>query len=187
VRGSERFADKAYLQSNAASKEVRRPRNVVSSHKILSVVAAHMKCDRKYLLTSKRGRGVDNTGRVLAMKLCQEEGGMRLREMAGLFQVGSDSAVSRTVKRINEVLDHDVEINLLYIKYSSRLDPLRVFAVSIRLYKFALAVAPRWLLLNNYALRPITNGRIAFSAGLLSIGHAPFLIYLDSSFQYLSV
>ena len=63
VRGSERFAGKAYLQSNAASKEVHHPREVISSQKILSVVAQHMSCEKKSLLTSKRGRGVDNTGR----------------------------------------------------------------------------------------------------------------------------
>ena len=41
-------------------------------------------------------------------------------------------------------------------------------AVSIKLYKFALAVAPDWLAENSQFFLPTTNGRIAFSAALLS-------------------
>ena len=114
VRGSERFADKAYLKSNASSKEVHCPRDVISSKKILSVVAQHMSCDKKSLLISKRGRGVDNTGRGLAMKLCQEQGGMKLWEMAELFNVGSESAVSRSVTRVNGVLVGDIGVEEIY-------------------------------------------------------------------------
>ncbi|OED34616.1 hypothetical protein AB833_32100 [Chromatiales bacterium (ex Bugula neritina AB1)] len=114
VRGSERFAENAYLQSNAASKEVKRPRTVISARKILLAVAQHTGCAKSSLLKSKRGRGVDNTGRGLAMKLCQEQGGMKLREMAELFNVGSDSAVSRSITRTNEQLANDGSMNRLY-------------------------------------------------------------------------
>ena len=47
-------------------------------------------------------------------------------------------------------------------------------AVSIKLYKLALALTPAWLLSNIQFLRPIVNGLIARSAGVLSIGYAPF-------------
>ena len=39
-----------------------------------------MSCDKKSLLTSKRGRGVDNTGRGIAMKLCEDQGGKIYRD-----------------------------------------------------------------------------------------------------------
>ena len=73
-----------------------------------------MNCDKKSLLTSKRGRGVDNTGRGLAMKLCQEQGAMKLWEMAELFNVGSESAVSRSVTRVNGVLVGDIGVEEIY-------------------------------------------------------------------------
>ena len=41
VRGSERFADKAYLKSNAASKEVHQPRDVISSKNTVSGSTAY--------------------------------------------------------------------------------------------------------------------------------------------------
>ena len=68
-----------------------------------------MSCDKKSLLTSKRGRGVDNTGRGIAMKLCEEQGGMKLLEMTELFNVGSESGVSRSVTRMNG-LRSDLEL-----------------------------------------------------------------------------
>jgi hypothetical protein len=41
--------------------------------------------------------------------------------------------------------------------------------VSSREYKFALALAPATVSLNNQFRRPITNGRIEFSQALLSM------------------
>ena len=73
-----------------------------------------MSCDKKSLLTSKRGRGVDNTGRGIAMKPCQEQGGMKLWEMAELFNVGIESAVSRSVTRMNGLLAGDITVEKIY-------------------------------------------------------------------------
>jgi len=101
VRGGEKFADKAYLLSNVDGKEVRkRERKVIFSEAILSAVCERMKCEKKALLYARRGRGVDNRARGMAMKLCLEQGGMKLSEMGKLFNVSSDSAVSRSVSRI---------------------------------------------------------------------------------------
>ena len=67
---------------------------------------------RYSLLILKRGRGVDNTGRGLAMKLCQERCGMKLWEMAKLLKIGS--AVSRSVTRMNGVLASDIGVEKNY-------------------------------------------------------------------------
>ena len=40
---------------------------------------------KKDLLTAKRGSGVDNTARAMAMKLCQQQGSMKLLEIRELF------------------------------------------------------------------------------------------------------
>jgi len=48
------------------------------------------------------------------MKLCQEIGDMKLSEMAELFNVGSDSAASRSASRINGVLATDEKVRRTY-------------------------------------------------------------------------
>lgn len=82
-----------HFRSNAGGKNVRRERKVASAQEILSLVAKRMDCSKRDLSKARRGRGVDNTGRVIAMKLCQENRSMKLTEMAKLFNVGSDSTV----------------------------------------------------------------------------------------------
>ena len=114
VRGSKKFAEKARLRSNAGGREVRRERRVVSAKDILTAVAQHMSCDKKELLKAQRGKGADNTGRLIAMKLCQEQGSMKLSEMAQLFGVGSDSAISRAISRFSAELMEDSEKSDLY-------------------------------------------------------------------------
>jgi REP element-mobilizing transposase RayT len=124
VRGGEKFADKAYLLSNVDGKEVRkRERKVIFSEAILSAVCERMKCEKKALLYARRGRGVDNRARGMAMKLCLEQGGMKLSEMGKLFNVSSDSAVSRSVSRFDALLDSDLEIAGLYESICQDLTP----------------------------------------------------------------
>ena len=41
------------------------------------------------------------------MKLCTEHGSMKLSEMANLFNVSSDSVVSRSVSRFDVLIDSD--------------------------------------------------------------------------------
>jgi chromosomal replication initiation ATPase DnaA len=78
------------------------------------MVARHLGCTKKELFYARRGRGADNRGRGIAMKLCQEMGSMKLSDMAALFAVGSDSAVSRSVSRFDELLDRDSEVRSTY-------------------------------------------------------------------------
>jgi len=46
--------------------------------------------------------------------------------------------------------------------------------VSTSEYRLALACAPATVSENSQPLRPMTNGRIAFSHRLFEIGHVPF-------------
>jgi len=65
-------------------------------------------------LKVKRGKGVDNTARALAIKLCQEQGSMKLSEIAKLFGLGSDSGVTKTISRLNRRIDEDQALSGVY-------------------------------------------------------------------------
>ena len=71
-------------------------------------------CAQKKLLKVKRGKGVDNTVRALAMKLCQEQGSMKLAEIARQFGLGSDSGVTKTISRLNPRLEDDQDLLRIY-------------------------------------------------------------------------
>lgn len=107
VRGSKEFFEKAHLRSYAGNNVARRDRDVISAEGILSATARHLDRDRNDLLNARRGRGADNVGRMIAMKLCQELGSMKLSAIAELFGVGSDSAISRAIGRFNQTLSTD--------------------------------------------------------------------------------
>ena len=77
-----------------------------------------MNCDKKELLKARRGKGADNTGRLIAMKLCREQGSMKLSQMAQLFGVGSDSAISRAISRFSAELIEDSEKSDIYKRIS---------------------------------------------------------------------
>ena len=48
------------------------------------------------------------------MKLCEEQGGMKLLEMTELFNVGSESGVSRSVTRMNGLLAGNITVEKIY-------------------------------------------------------------------------
>ena len=114
VRGSEKFTDKAHLHSNASSKEVSRKRQVVEAQVILSRVCREYDCEQHELLRAKRGSGVDNTGRAMAMKLCQEFRSIILAEIGKLFGMGSDSGVTKAVTRLTQRMAEDEGVRRVY-------------------------------------------------------------------------
>ena len=123
VRGSEKFIDNAHLHSNASSKEVSRKRPVVDAQIILSLVCREYQCEQQELLIAKRGSGVDNTGRVMAMKLCQEYGSMKLSEIEKLFGIGSDSGVTKAVTRLTKRIAEDDGVGRAYNRLCQDLTP----------------------------------------------------------------
>ena len=96
---------------------------MVAADLIIKVVAERFGCAQNELLKVKRGKGVDNTARALAMKLCQEQGSMKLSEIAGLFGLGSDSGVTKTISRLNSRLEDDQDLLRIYNVLSRDLTP----------------------------------------------------------------
>ena len=107
VRGSKGFAEKALAYSNRSGRGVGQERAKVTAAEILLVVAKRFGCDRQELLLAKRGSGVDNKARLLAMRLCQECGSMKLLEIGKLFGVGSESGVSKSISRLKLRMEQD--------------------------------------------------------------------------------
>jgi chromosomal replication initiation ATPase DnaA len=87
---------------------------VISAEEILSATARHLDCDRNNLLTARRGRGADNVGRMIAMKLCQQLGSMKLSAIAELFGVTSDNAISPAIDRFNQTLSTDRRLEKMF-------------------------------------------------------------------------
>ena len=83
-------------------------RREIKCEEILRAVSVRFDCDAHCLLRVRRGGGVDNVARPIAIKLCQESGGMKLREIGVVFGIGSDSGVSKAISRItNRILEDD--------------------------------------------------------------------------------
>lgn len=116
VRGSKKFAEYAHAHSNASGLGVRKERVEIDANFILSVVAKRFKCEEKELLTVVRGRGVDNTPRSLAIKLCQEYGSMKLRAIGELFGIGSESGVTKTISRLTARMRQESNLSKHYKK-----------------------------------------------------------------------
>ena len=87
---------------------------MLASAEILAAVGKRYGCRKKALLEVKRGSGVDNTARAMSMKLCQEQGSMKLGEIKELFGLGSDSGVTKTVSRLNARMKEESELEDLY-------------------------------------------------------------------------
>ena len=70
-----------------------------------------------------KGSGVDNTGRAMAMKLCQEYGSMKLAEIGKLFGMGSDSGVTKAVTRLTQHMAEDEGVRRVYNRLCQNLTP----------------------------------------------------------------
>ena len=114
MRGSEAFVEKAYLHSNAGSSEVTALRREIKYEDIFKAVSVRFDCDVHDLLRVKRGASVDNVARSVAIKVCQERGGMKLREIGVVFGIGSDSGVSKAISRITNRLLEDEQLRKVY-------------------------------------------------------------------------
>ena len=93
---------------------MRKDRPVVASEKILRLVSEHFMCAESDLLRVSRGAGVDNTARSVAIKLCQETGSMKLKEVGKIFGIRSESGVTKVISRITSRLLEDYELRLIY-------------------------------------------------------------------------
>lgn len=96
---------------------------MISAEEILSATARHLDYDKNDLLNARHGRDADNVGRMIAMKLCQELGSMKLSAMGELFHVESDSANSRAIGRFNQTLSTDRRLEKMFNRIYQDLTP----------------------------------------------------------------
>ena len=78
--------------------------------KIVAAVANSYNLSVKDVCVTKRGKGVKNIPRWIAMKLCQEVGGAKLAEIAKVFNVEHYSTVSQTIGRLNLLMNKDSRV-----------------------------------------------------------------------------
>jgi chromosomal replication initiation ATPase DnaA len=95
---------------------VSRERREVDVAVILRSVAKLFNCSQQELLVAKRGQGVDNVARSIAMKICQEQGGMQLAEIGLVFSIASVSGVTKAISRLNQKLALDKALSGRYSK-----------------------------------------------------------------------
>jgi len=109
IWGDKLFKEDAYDHALAMTKEVDQKgmRTVLPMEVIIDAVAEQFGITPESIRKTTRGQGARNVPRWIAMKLCQERGGAKLREIAEQFHVGHYSTVSQTIGRLNRLLDDD--------------------------------------------------------------------------------
>lgn len=80
-----------------------RPRPTLNS--ILKSVARHYSVPESELRASRRGRGVKSPARGMAMYVCQEEGGMRLGQIAEEFGLGGYASAGATIRNMRKRIE----------------------------------------------------------------------------------
>ena len=125
VLGDKSF--KEYAQGKAQSldieidkKGLKYPVELMES---IAAVASSYNVRVKDVFVAKRGKGVKNMPRWIAMKLCQEVGGAKLTEIARLFNVGHYSTVSQTIARLNLLMCKDSKLASEFNVLSQDLTP----------------------------------------------------------------
>jgi len=83
IMGEKVFKEYVYAQAKTLGREIDKKglKQPVNLRTIVEHVAAAYQISVKEICVAKRGSGVDNTPRWVAMKLCQEVGGAKLTEI----------------------------------------------------------------------------------------------------------
>jgi REP element-mobilizing transposase RayT len=125
IWGSKKFKDEVLIKAGPIDGEVDKKgaKDIVSMDRVVLVVAEHYHLSVHDILNAKRGRGMKQTPRWIAMKLCQENAGAELQEIARLFNVSHYSTVSQTVSRLNRLLEDNSAIRREFNVLSQDLTP----------------------------------------------------------------
>ncbi len=125
VIGSQAFAASVKNKAQTLNKEIDRTglAQPIAMKTIRQAVSAYYGITERELVTTKRGKGRKNIPRWIAMKLCQDLGSARLREIAEDFNVGHYSTVSQTIGRLNRLMAEDRSIDRDYNMLSQDLTP----------------------------------------------------------------
>ncbi|MFK5950130.1 MAG: transposase [Methylococcales bacterium] len=125
ILGDKSFKEFAFGQSQSLDVEIDKKglKQPVSLKKIVATVAVKFIISEQEIYVAKRGRGVKNVPRWIAMKLCQQLGGAKLIEIAKVFNIGHYSTVSQTIGRLNILMLEDSEIASDFNMLSQDLTP----------------------------------------------------------------
>lgn len=125
VMGDKTFKAYACSQSQALDSEIDKKglKHPVDLMEIIGTVAASYGLSTQEIRVAKRGSGVDNLPRWIAMKLCQQVGGAKLTEIAIMFNVSHYSTVSQTIGRLNFLMNEDSGVNTQFNVISQDLTP----------------------------------------------------------------
>lgn len=112
IWGDEHFKEHAREKAVSQDQEIDKKglSQLVTTRDVLQAVAVYFGASVIDLKKAKRGRGMKNTPRRLAMKLCQQLSGSTLPEMAVIFNVGHYSTVSQSIGRLNREMEEDISI-----------------------------------------------------------------------------
>ena len=125
IMGEKAFKEYACGQAESLGREIDKKglKHPVNLKTIVERVASAYQVPVKEICVAKRGNGVDNTPRWIAMKLCQEVGGAKLTEIGKMFNVGHYSTVSQTIGRLNVLMSEDVDVTRDFNMLSQDLTP----------------------------------------------------------------
>jgi len=125
IMGEKSFKEYAYGKSQSLNNEIDKKglKKPVDLATIIKSVARHFEVSEKEILMTKRGAGLKNIPRWMAMKLCQEVGGAKLIEIATVFNVGHYSTVSQTIRRLNALMVDDSDVEREFNMLSQDLTP----------------------------------------------------------------
>ncbi len=112
ILGDKVFKEYAYTQSQSLDAEIDKKglKQPVALKEIITAVAVKYDVTKKEICVAKRGKGLKNIPRWIAMKLCQQVGGAKLTEIAKMFNVGHYSTVSQTIGRLNVLMVKESKI-----------------------------------------------------------------------------
>jgi len=125
VMGDKAFKEYACNQSLSLGIEIDKKglKYPINLKVIVKKVADEYQLSIKEICVARRGSGVNNIPRWIAMKLCQEVGGAKLADIAKLFNVGHYSTVSQTIGRLNVLMQENEGVRNDFNMLSQDLTP----------------------------------------------------------------
>jgi REP element-mobilizing transposase RayT len=128
IMGDERFCEgikefSGMETSEVAYNEKQRLRPGIGL--IVETVSAYFQVSEQDIYQVKKGRGVKNQPRKLAMYLAQRIGGFRLNEIGEFFGLKGYGGVSSAIHMVKQALEQDAKLTEITNNIINRLDPSR--------------------------------------------------------------
>lgn len=126
ILGGEDFIEDIRGKSGETYEEAPRTEKLQlrpSMSRIVSAVSDHYKLSDSEIYQSKKGRGVKNQPRKIAMYLAQYLGGYRLTEIAKVFGLKHYGGVSNAIYMIKQEMGLDIKMSRSVNSIINRFDP----------------------------------------------------------------